>query len=169
MHSKKINLMDYASKVKHAARDIAKMNLSAINRELDRVDNARITDAHKRLVKGTVYSKLSNNKRRKLWSHFGAPVSPAVASAATNIAATQVNQQQQAMQQQQQQQAVQQQAVQQQAAQQQQQRQPLIGSVQSGNYQQAASAIDNAKHALLQAGQELVATQGISGFGRSYR
>ena len=164
MHSKKINLMDYASKVKHAARDIAKMNLSAINRELDRVDNARITDAHKRLVKGTVYSKLSNNKRRKLWSHFGAPVSPAVASAATNIAATQVNQQQQAMQQQQQQQAVQQQA-----AQQQQQRQPLIGSVQSGNYQQAASAIDNAKHALLQAGQELVATQGISGFGRSYR
>lgn len=61
----------YKQKLDMLATNISKMHVNNINQELINLDHMRIPAYEKYIVKGTIYNKLSNSKKAKLFNHFG--------------------------------------------------------------------------------------------------
>lgn len=191
----KKNFQRYKRKLNSFAGNVSKMPVADINRELVRVERMHIPSFEKQMVRGTIFKKLSPSKRSQMGSSFG-NVTPG-SNAALTSQATQAAQTAMATQAAMTQAAATQAAMTQaassapgaipsqpgfipanqipgQGAVSQSPQQVRItsgGAVAATDYSTAAGAINSAKDALLNAGQQLqqmAAAQNISGFGRYY-
>lgn len=91
-----MNLERYNQHLNSIADKVSRLNVNRLSSELRNIDRMNVPMDEKAMIKGTIYGKLSDTKRRKMVNHFGetspqtqAAMSQAATQAATQAAVTQ--------------------------------------------------------------------------------
>lgn len=182
MKSRK-DLQNYKKQLNATAARVAKQPVHQIKMDLHRLNKTRMSPAEKQMIIGNVYKRLTPNKRNLLGFGQTTPQTMAAQTAAATQAVTQAVTQAPVT-------AAMTQAAPSagdavgfgppvstlmpsasvapatMAAITQAAPATVTGTVTTGSYNQAAGAIQGAEQALLAAGQQLAAAQGVSGYGR---